>query len=288
MTGFPPAEGSQRWPVQPPASSSGVRTFSGEGRDLWQESSQTPRNVIVSPNASRALGLGRAPEVVRPIPGPIGPRRGFPPGRGYGSGYPGYYPGYFYNPWFYPGVGFFGFYDSFYGCDPFWGSGWNCADSGYYANSISGPANAPGTGEYDNAMPLPYDSGENGVYQQGQPQEEAPPIYDQQPPDTSQQNLDAEKTITVLYLKDGTVYAVNDYWLADGRIYWGSYSGYQNSFPADELDLQKTVDVNASRGLAFTLRPGSPSAPDAAPSPNNPAQPPAPEAPQQPPTAANI
>jgi hypothetical protein len=257
-------------------------------------------NVIVSPNATSALGLGRTPETVRPIPGPIGPRRGFPPGRGYGYGNPGY----FYNPWYYPGFGFYGlgFYDGFYGCDPFWGLGWGCPGYGYgyndyYSNSINtGPENLGATDEYGNPLGYANESGQNGGYEQGQPQEAGPSIYDQQPPDTSQQNIDAEKTITVLYLKDGTVYAVNDYWLTDGRIYYGSYSGYQNSFPADELDLQKTVDVNASRGLTFTLRPGNPPAPDApaaapapqyAPQPNSPSAPPAPENAPAPP-AANI
>ena len=76
----------------------------------------------------------------------------------------------------------------------------------------------------------------------------------------------ATKPVTaVLYLKDGSSYAVTDYWLADGRIHYVTSYGGENAIDQSALDLQKTVNENANQGLTFTLRPAS-NAPNA-PSP---------------------
>lgn len=61
----------------------------------------------------------------------------------------------------------------------------------------------------------------------------------------------------VLYLKDGSVYVVNDYWFADGKLVYSTATG-QESVDMDRIDMQKTLDVNAKRGLVFTLRPAAP------------------------------
>jgi hypothetical protein len=93
----------------------------------------------------------------------------------------------------------------------------------------------------------------------------------------------------VLFLKDGTVYAITDYWIADNKLHYVTNYGGENSIPLDQLDMQRTVDANAKRGINITLRPtpqqqvppepdAAPPAPDAQP----PAQPNAPPAPPQP------
>jgi hypothetical protein len=58
-----------------------------------------------------------------------------------------------------------------------------------------------------------------------------------------------------LYLKDGTVYDVTDYWLEDGKIHFRTPEGsVEQVLGVDELDLQTTVDVNTRRGFRFVLR----------------------------------
>jgi hypothetical protein len=65
--------------------------------------------------------------------------------------------------------------------------------------------------------------------------------------------------LSQLYLKDGTVYNVTDYWLENGQIHFtipeeGGTKSVQHAIGFDELDLQRTVDVNTQRGFGFVLR----------------------------------
>jgi len=60
----------------------------------------------------------------------------------------------------------------------------------------------------------------------------------------------------VLYFKDGSSYAVTNYWLADGKLHYIASYGGENAVDQKDLDLQKTVDENAAQGLTFTLHPG--------------------------------
>jgi hypothetical protein len=63
------------------------------------------------------------------------------------------------------------------------------------------------------------------------------------------------RDLTELYLKDGTVYDVTDYWLEDGKIHFRTREGsVEQVLGVDELDLQTTVDVNTRRGFRFVLR----------------------------------
>lgn len=95
-------------------------------------------------------------------------------------------------------------------------------------------------------------------------------VYGQERPDVPQ-----------LLLKDGTVLNVTDYWVVDGQLHFilieeDGVKPAEQVIPFDELDLQKTIDVNTQRGFRFLLRnapleqymhdhPDGP-APDAAPS----------------------
>jgi len=56
-------------------------------------------------------------------------------------------------------------------------------------------------------------------------------------------------------MKNGAVYAVTNYWIADGKLHYLTSYGGENAIDLNDLDLQKTVDVNASRGVEFTLKP---------------------------------
>jgi hypothetical protein len=104
-----------------------------------------------------------------------------------------------------------------------------------------------------------------------------------------------------LYLKDGTVYDVTDYWLEnDNDLHFTTVDASGNAtdhvIGFDQLDLQKTIDVNTDNGYRFVLRnepmreylqgteqnaapagpmqPGVPQTPPSPPQPGAPATPP--------------
>jgi hypothetical protein len=61
-----------------------------------------------------------------------------------------------------------------------------------------------------------------------------------------------------LFLKDGTVISVTDYWFVDGQMHFTVPE--EGEKPAeqvvglDELDLQRTIDVNTRHGFRFVMR----------------------------------
>ena len=61
-----------------------------------------------------------------------------------------------------------------------------------------------------------------------------------------------------LYLNDGTVLSVTDYWLVDDQLHFtieeDDAKPVEQAIPIDELDLQKTADANTRRGFRFVLR----------------------------------
>jgi hypothetical protein len=108
-------------------------------------------------------------------------------------------------------------------------------DNGYYGNDVYSPSS---TGAYDQPPSAPF-------------------MYTYPPPDilTPQNETTAQQDNFVLYLKDGSIVAVTNYWLAGGQLHYTTNYGGENTINLDQLDLQKTVTVNATRGLNFTLRP---------------------------------
>lgn len=173
-------------------------------------------------------------------------------------------------PRFFDGLGFFGgpFGFPFFGfgfspgCNAFWAWPWayGCATYGYW--------NGYGPEIYGNYEPGYFESEEA-------PEMEQPPepfeSYQYVPPpeESSPEEIEAEKILFVLYLKDGSVYAVTNYWVADGKLHYKTSYGGEDTIDLNDLDLQKTVDVNAKRGVPFTLK----SSPDQNP-PNEPQPPP--------------
>lgn len=266
--GFPASAREQR------ALHSGSMRFYGQGSEIWRAQPDAPANTArpgTAPTTTTLHGRYTVREArpvvtpnpivpnffpprrpIRPIRGPI--QRGFG-GFGVGGPFFGGFGGFGLGLW---GLGF-GWGPS---CGPYWGWGFGCEalpyyDYGYYNYGYSEP---PPTGGLQ-AEPLPP------------PEENAPSTYQYPPPDTSQNSISAEQFETVLYLKDGTVYALTNYWLADGKLVYETNYGGQNSISLDQIDLQKTVNVNASRGVNFTLRP-KPSN-DAPNDPAHPDEPPA-------------
>jgi hypothetical protein len=68
-----------------------------------------------------------------------------------------------------------------------------------------------------------------------------------------------ERDLIWLYLKDGTVYGVTDYWFVSGQMHFSMVEDdptkpTEHVIPYDELDLQKTTYVNTRRGFRIVFR----------------------------------
>ena len=109
-------------------------------------------------------------------------------------------------------------------CGPIWGGNSGCDDLFFSAH----------TTEHYLAPPLTY----------------ASPVY--------VYSLDGHQLVQ-LYLKDGTVYRVNDYWFVDKEIHFtlldeSATKSIEQVIALDDLDAQKTVDVNTRRGFRVVMR----------------------------------
>ena len=204
----------------------GVLSFSGQGHDIWQNSPQSPGRNAGALTQSRLFDGQR--------PRPVGPHRfygGFF-GPGYGYGFGGFYPWGF--GW---GLGLGLGLD----CDPLWNFG--CGGYGYSGSGYYGPYE-PGAYLYpgdDSGAAVSDSSQDYGAYS------------DQNTtPDNSAASASAN---AVIYLNDGTSFAVTDYWVADYKLHYLIDGARENVIDLDQIDVQRTVDENAARGVNFTLRP---------------------------------
>jgi hypothetical protein len=62
-----------------------------------------------------------------------------------------------------------------------------------------------------------------------------------------------------LYLKDGTVYSVTDYWFVNGQVHFTAVDEpgmppVEQVIDNDEFDWQKTIEVNTRRGFRIVMR----------------------------------
>jgi len=130
---------------------------------------------------------------------------------------------------FVPGFLFYG--SPFFLGEPFWG--FNCWAScdlfwpGAYDFSVSSPGPA-------NYVAQVY---ETPVYEYGEDAPELPQLY----------------------LKDGSILNVTDYWVVDDQLHFTIIQEYgakptEEVIPFEALDLQKTIDVNTRRGFRMVLR----------------------------------
>lgn len=66
---------------------------------------------------------------------------------------------------------------------------------------------------------------------------------------------DGSPAVTVLYLKNGYSVGVTDYYLENEKLHYLTTYGGQDEVPIDAVDLQRTVNDNASMGVPFVLHP---------------------------------
>ena len=206
------------------------------------------------------------PITVSPPPGPVAPRafpmpatpRRFPQPPAAGFGTPGFHPQLIppkrlpvprptvitpVSPIFgYPVIFgrpplFFGLGAGFNGWNALWWQG--CGPfSMWYWGCNAAPLYGYGFGNYL--------SGSSESYEPPLPVYQPLYLYSGQP-----------RELVELYLKDGTVYEVTDYWVVNDELHFTTTEGdksVEHAIPFDELDLQKTVDVNTQRGFHFILR----------------------------------
>jgi hypothetical protein len=62
-----------------------------------------------------------------------------------------------------------------------------------------------------------------------------------------------ERKPTLLLLKDGSAFLVQEYWLANDAIHGVMENGESKTFPIADMDLSGTVRLNRERRVAFIL-----------------------------------
>jgi hypothetical protein len=148
----------------------------------------------------------------------------------------------------------------FYGFGSFLGFGWGCSPFYSWAFGCGGF----GWGGY--GLGYGYDVGDYypaGNYTEPPPSDdtsnEPSPSTWQNPP--ASEDLERSAVATphaVIYLQDGSSYEVTDYWVGDNRLHYVTSYGGENSVALSHIDVQRTVDANAARGVDFTLHPAPP------------------------------
>jgi hypothetical protein len=173
--------------------------------------------------------VARPPVVRAPITRPIVPG-GMPHGFGRPLGPFGFRHPFFFGPPFF-GPPFFGYganlaFDSVFWltCGPFWGWEPGCGSVPTFE----------GYGTYPNYVLAPQ-------YQQ--------PVY---------VYGSEQRDLVRIFLKDGTVFNVSDYWFVNGQVHFvAEEEGEQpieQALGMDEVDWQRTIDVNTRRGFRLVMR----------------------------------
>ena len=196
-------------------------------------------------------------------------------GFGWGWGLGWGWGGFFDWGWPYWGVG--------WGWPGYWGPGWNDpwwaldgyvgypADGYEYGPPYAPPSNDSEYGDYYSYGP-PYarpDSDSND-YSAQETEQPTTSYLSNTGPATG--NVAASKPTILLYLTDGSIYPATDYWISGGKFHYVVSYGGEGAVDMGEVDLQRTINENAKRGVRFSLRP-RPDSPNAPPTTGSPANP---------------
>ncbi len=190
----------------------------------------------VSAAPVRGRIIARRPVFVPRIFSPFGIRRRFL-----------FRNGFFTEPFFGAGFGFFPCSQfGFWAQDPFFADQLNCwGDPFFFGSGFAtygfpyGPYLAP-------PYYAPYSNADT-------PSSSTEPSASEAKPLTSSKEA-PKPTVTWLQTKEGEIFGLTDYWADDGRLYYVTDYGAKNSIPLDQIDLDKTVELNAKQGVEFVLR----------------------------------
>lgn len=153
--------------------------------------------------------------------------------------------------WGWPGLGFWG-WNPFW-VDPFWG--WPAGGYGYYASPNYGVYSYPDSGSY-----APYDN--------AAPPEQPDNSYDSYDESNSNNNWVTPNSVSpsyapnsgavsvpvLIFMKNGSVYTVSDYWMTNDEFYYVLSDGSQHSVSMDQVDLTRTNSENAKSGVKFIFK----------------------------------
>lgn len=146
----------------------------------------------------------------------------------------------------------------------FFGNGFNCFNSGvfffdpfFFGFASSSWYGSPGWSGYGSigpteVPPQPVSPGEfdsvdmNGANAEGNEGEE---------------HAKHESPVTLLQLRDGSMYGLTEYWVEGDELHYFTTYGGENSVPLGHIDFEKTIKLNADRGVDFVLRPKPAAAP---------------------------
>jgi hypothetical protein len=148
------------------------------------------------------------------------------------------------------------------------GNNWNCSHEGlffdpFFTGWFSGPL------PYGPTFGMTWFKGGTAPDSTVPSPAEANPAYPPKTSDTiettnssgsptpSPNDMKAERPITLLQLRDGSMYGLTDYWVKDGQLHYRTTYGGQNSLPFERIDFEKTVQLNAVRAVPFLLPPSS-------------------------------
>jgi hypothetical protein len=67
--------------------------------------------------------------------------------------------------------------------------------------------------------------------------------------------------VTLLQLRDGSMYGLTEYWVEGDELHYFTTYGGEDSVPLGHIDFEKTIKLNADRGVEFVLRPKPAAAP---------------------------
>ena len=60
--------------------------------------------------------------------------------------------------------------------------------------------------------------------------------------------------LTLIALKGEAIYAATDYWIEGGQLFYVLRSGAKGAWDLNEVDWDRTAQLNAERGITVTLR----------------------------------
>ena len=270
----PPGRADGGWHVfggnRAAGSTGASRSFSGQGREVWENAS-VARNVVprtqslsalqTSFRPSSAINAGLHPTqnfvmgkhfIGGPGTNPIVPIVGsgrnqqfgntfifFPSGCwscgfGFGFGF-GWWPGWWGWGWGWPG--FWGWNSPWWGWP---GYGYGYGSYGYpYTASVQSDSYG-----YDNTNPSSTDQNEYPAASTGT-----------LGPGTAADGHTSNLRVPILiYMKDGAVYSVRDSWLRGGELHYVLMNGKEGAVNLDDVDLQRTNEENAKSGVKFILK----------------------------------
>jgi hypothetical protein len=149
------------------------------------------------------------------------------------------------------------------------GDSWNCSSGGFffdpfffgwfsgspsYGSAFGGIWLRGGTGP-DSAVWSPAEPDTAYQHTISGATSETPNSSDGTTP--SRNGVKAGSTITLLQLRDGSMYGLTDYWFKDGELHYKTSYGGENSLPYERIDFPKTLELNADRDVPFLLPPQS-------------------------------